>query len=264
MPAASARPPPVANSRHSASAPTCVARGARTLTVYPPRAFGVRIACARSGRGRRKLVAERAAHPTAPGGVGENVDRRPTRRSLGLQPSRLIEIARAGAPELVEQRLGLDEAERIGAREQHAVQRGRMNEQIGFAVAVSVVRDAFAELAQRRNGARVEPQRAGELVRHGDEIVAERRDDRPDPLPARRARGRRSRRCKRRARCRCETSRPDAPAAPPHSDGRSSRRPRRGRGARAARRDSCRRRCRAPSPCPRASRECARAARCRA
>ncbi len=39
----------VANSRQSASAPISVARGARTLTVYPPRALGVRIACARSG-----------------------------------------------------------------------------------------------------------------------------------------------------------------------------------------------------------------------
>ncbi len=35
------------------------------------------------------------------------------------------------------------------------------------------------------HGGRVEPQRAGELVRNGNEIVAERRNDRPDPLPAR-------------------------------------------------------------------------------
>src|SRR5262249_2956385 len=136
------------------------------------------------GRSRGELVTERATHATAPRRVGEYIDRR-SGRPFGAVPACMLEVARAHRLDLVEQRLEFDEPEWIRPLVQSAVQRSRMDEQIGFAVAVRVVPDAFAELPKRLDPRCVELERAGEPLAKLGEIVAERRNDRPDPLPPR-------------------------------------------------------------------------------
>ena len=59
-----------------------------------------------------------------------------------------------------------------------------MHDQIGLGVAVGVVSQVLAELAQRSELRRIEAERCGERAGRAVEIVAKRRDDCPDALPA--------------------------------------------------------------------------------
>ena len=165
MPAAASRPPPVANSRQSASAPR-LRHGARTLTVYPPCACGREHRVRACGMRQRELVAERAAHAAAPRGIGQQVHRRarraqrrarrraPDSRSARRASSIVRSTARAA-----------DEAERVGVGAHDPVELRRMDDQVGLAVAVRVVGEVLAELAQHGLPLRVERERRREVAR---------------------------------------------------------------------------------------------------
>ena len=130
----------------------------------------------------RKVIGEDAVDAPAPGGIGQHVERPVLRCRARRDRPRALDIVGESAPQHLEHRLALGEIAGVAVAAHDLEKVGRMVVQVVHGVAVGVVVQAFAELAQARQIGSVEIElRRGALGRPR-EIVAVRRHHCPQAL----------------------------------------------------------------------------------
>ena len=151
-------------------------------------ADGIAVPSIRSQDGMRalwrtscKAVAEIAAHPAAPRGIGQDVDRTAGQVDIRLRIANGLKVAFMRFADLPENRFGLGEFDRIGILLQDCVQGSGMNDEVVFGFAVGVVVEAFAQRLQGDDAGWRERQRFGHGAGLVGEVVAECRGNGPFP-----------------------------------------------------------------------------------